>query len=162
MTLNSRVTLNSHTLSMETHWIVSISITTMSQDACVLDCSLKVSVPQLQNLWNVPTTFDLLFSPKQQFSNEKIWVLEKKLWLKVIFSQRVQGYAETSVWFVHVTDCYYSGKRYLNKFFLTTKFPFVQSRPILMGWLWTTLVVFIWQKRMLNELVVFAFGKERL
>ena len=30
------------------------------------------------------------------------------------------------------------------------------------GWLWTTLVVFIWQICMHNELVVFVFGKERL
>ena len=153
------MTLNSHTLSTETHWIVSR--TTMSQDICVLDCPLKVSVPQSQNLWNVPTIFDLLFLPKQQFSNEKIWCLETKLWSKVIFSLHVKGYAETSARFVHVTD-YYSGKRNSNKFFLTTKFPFVQSHPILMGWLWTTLVVFIWHKRMHNELVVFAPGKERL
>ena len=141
-----------------------VSITVISQDVCVLDCSLKVSVPQPHNLWNVPTTFDFLFLPKQQFSNGKIWCLETKLWSKVIFSQLVQGYAETSVWFAHVTDCYYSGKRNSNKFFRTTKFSFVQSSPILqlMGWLWTTLGVFIWQKRMCNELVVFAFGKERL
>ena len=125
-TLNSvsGATLNSHTLSMETHWIMSI--TGLSQDVCVLYWSLKVSVPQPQIFWNVPTTtFDLLFSPKRQFSNEKIWCLETKLWLKVIFSQ----YAETSVWFLHVvTDCYYSGRRNSNKFFLTTNFPFVQSR----------------------------------
>ena len=107
----------------------------MSQDVCVLDCTLKVSVPQLQNFWNVPTTFVLwpCFLPKQQFSNEKIWCLETKLWLKVIFFQCVQGYAEISVWFVHVTDCYCFGKRNLNKFFLTTKLPLVQSYPIFMG-----------------------------
>ena len=134
----------------------------MSQDVCGLEWLLKVSVPQPQNFLNVPTSFDLLFSLKRQFSNEKFQCLETKLWSKVVFSQRVQGYPETSVWFVHVTDCYRSGRRNSSKFFLTTKFPFVQSRPILMGWLWTTLVMFIWQKRMHNEPVVFAFGKERL
>ena len=134
----------------------------MSHDVCVLDWSLKVSVPQPPNFWNVPTSFDFLFSFKQQFSNEKIWCLETKLWSKVIFSQRVQGYTETSVWFVHVTDCYCSGRRNSNKIFLTTKFPFVQSRPILMGRFWTTSFVFIWQKHMHNEQVVFAFGKKRL
>ena len=94
--------------------------------------------------------------PKQKFSNKKIWCLETKLWTKVTFSQRVQGYAETSVWFVHVTNCYCSGKKNLNKFFLTTKLPVVQSYPILMGPLWTTLIMFVWQKRMRNEPVVFA------
>ena len=48
-----------------------------------------------------------------------------------------------NVWFVHATDCYYSGKINSNKFFLTTKFPFVQNHPMLMGWLWATLLVFI-------------------
>ena len=99
---------------------------------------------------------------KQQFSNGKIWCLEAKLWSKVVFSQRVQGYAEISVWFVGVTDCYYSDKRNSNKFFLAMKYSFVQSRPTLMGRLWTTLGIFIWQKRIRNELAVFAFGKERL
>ena len=53
--------------SMETHWIVSLTV--MLQDVCVLDCSLKVFVPQPQNLWNVPTTFDLLFLPKLDLNN---------------------------------------------------------------------------------------------
>ena len=39
----------------------------MSQD--VLDCSPKVSIPQPQNLWNVPTIFDLLFLPKLDLNN---------------------------------------------------------------------------------------------
>ena len=129
----------------------------MSQDVCVLDCTLKVSVSQPQNFWNAPTTFDLVFFAylKRQFSNEKIWCLEIKLWSKVIFIQCVQEYAETSVWFVHVTDGYCSCMRNSNKFFLTPKLPFVQSRPILMGRLWTTFVV------SLNR-VAFTFGKERL
>ena len=108
----------------------------MSQDACVLDCMLKFSVPQPQNFLNVPTTLalDLLFLPKQIFSNKKIWCLETKLWSKVTFSQCVQGYAEMSVWFVHVTNCYCSGKKNLNKFFLTaTKLPVVQSHPYWWG-----------------------------
>ena len=92
------------------------------------------------------SNFDLLFLPKRQFWNENIWCLETKLWSKVIFSQWIQEYAEISVSFLHVTDCYCSGKRHSNKIFLTTKFPFVQTCPILMGQLWTTLVVFIWQK----------------
>ena len=119
-------------------------ITAVSQGVYVLDCTLKVSAPQPQNFWNVPTTFDLVF-----FSLNNDFQMKK-------------GYAETSVWFVHVTDCYCSGKKNLNKFFLTAKLPVVQSHPILMGWLWRTLVVFVWQKRMQNEPVVFAFGKERL
>ena len=116
--------------------------TTPTSQVCVLDCTLKISVPQRQNFWNVSTTSDLLFLTKQKFSNEKIWWLQTKLWSKVIFSQGVQGYAGTSVWFVYVTDCYCSGKRNWNKFFLTTKLPFVQSCPILMGRLWTTLCLF--------------------
>ena len=89
---------------------------------------------QPQNLWNTPTTFDLLFLPKQQFSNEKIWCLETKIWSKVIFSQHVQRYAETSVWFVHVTDCYYFGKRNSNKFFLTIyKISFCSKLPHIDG-----------------------------
>ena len=41
----------------------SAYITAISQDVCVLDCTLlKVSVPQQpQNFWNVPTTFALLW-----------------------------------------------------------------------------------------------------
>ena len=129
----------------------------------VLHCTLKLSISQPSNFWSIPTTFDVVFLPKRQFSNEIFWCLETKLWSKVIFCQCVHGYPETSVWFDHVTDCYCSGKRNSNKFFSNYKFAsFVQSHPILMGWLWTTLVVFVWQKHMRNEPVVFAFGKERL
>ena len=71
--------------------------TAISQDVCVLDWSLKVSAPQTQQFWNVLTTFDLLFSPKWQFSNERIWCLETNFWLKAISSEHVQEYAETSV-----------------------------------------------------------------
>ena len=63
------------------------------------------------NFLNLPMTFDLLYLPKRQFSDEIIWCSETKLWLKVNFSQHVQGYSETSVWFVHVTDIYCSGWR---------------------------------------------------
>ena len=105
----------------------------MSQDICVLDYTLKVSVPQPQNTWHVPTTFDLVSLPKQQFSNKKNLMFKDKALIKSYFYQCVQGYTETSVSFAHVTDCYCSGKRNLNKFFLTTKLPFVQSHPILMG-----------------------------
>ena len=58
--------------------------------------------PQPQNILNVPTTFDLVFLPKRQLWNEKNWCLETKLWSKVIFSQRVHLYEETSALFVHV------------------------------------------------------------
>ena len=133
----------------------------MSQDVCVLDWSINFFVLQPQNFWNVSTTFDFFFPPKQQLLNEKTLCLETKLWSKVIFSQHVQGYAKTSVWFVNVAYCYCSDRRNWNKFFLTTEFPFVQSYHILMGWLWTTLVVFIWQRR-INEPIIFVFRKERL
>ena len=69
-------------------------------------------------------------------------MFKTKLCSKVIFSKCIQRYVETSAWFVDVTDCYCSGKKNLNKFFLTTKLPFVQSHSILMGQLWTTLVVY--------------------
>ena len=89
--------MNSHTLTMKIHWIVPI--TAMSQDVCVLDCSLKVSVPQPQNVW-------------------------KKLMWKLFFPNVSRDYAETSPWFVHVTYCYCSGKRNLNKFFSNYKTAF--------------------------------------
>ena len=88
-TLNSGVTLNSHTLSMETHWIVPITAT--SHDVCVLDCSLKVSVLQPQNFWNILTTFDLLFLPKQQFSNEKNLMFKDKALFESYFFKMCPG-----------------------------------------------------------------------
>ena len=45
--MSSGATLNSHTLSMKTHLL---PITAMSQDVCVLGCTLRVSVPQTQNM----------------------------------------------------------------------------------------------------------------
>ena len=66
------------------------------------------------NFLNIPTTFELLFLPQQQFSNEKFWCFETKLWSEVNFSQHVQGYAETPASFVHVTDCYCSGGKNLR------------------------------------------------
>ena len=42
----------------------------MSQGVCDLDRSLKVSAPHPPNFLNFPTTFDILFLPKLQFSNE--------------------------------------------------------------------------------------------
>ena len=65
------------------HWTV---LTAMPQDICVLDCILKVSVPQPQSFWNAPTTFDLVFCLNNNFQMKKIWWLETKLWSKVIFS----------------------------------------------------------------------------
>ena len=97
----------------EWHWTVipfPWKLTKYSQDVCILDCTLKVSVSQPQNFRNVPTIFDLVFLPKQQFSIETFWCLETKLWSKVVFFQHIQGYAETSVWFDHVTGSYCSGK----------------------------------------------------
>ena len=73
-TLNSGVTLNSHTFFKETHWLVSI--TAISQVTCVLGQLLKVSGPCSINFLNVATTFDILFLPKQQFSKEKIWLVD--------------------------------------------------------------------------------------
>ena len=147
---------------METHLVC---ITAMSQDVCVLDCTLKVSVPQPQNFWNVPTTFDLVFCLNNTFQMKKIWCLETKLWLfdQKLFFPMCPGICRNICLICPcVTDCYCCGKRNSNKFFLTTKLPFVQSHPILIGRLWTTLVVFIWQKCMHNEPVVSTFEKERL
>ena len=98
---------------------------------CVLDCTLKVSVPQPQNFWNSPQPWTLFFCLNDNFQMKNLIFRDKTL-IKSCFFQRVQGYTETSAWFVHVTDCYCSGKKNSNKFFLTTKLPFVQSRPILM------------------------------
>ena len=120
--------MTSHTISMETHSVVLI--TAMSQDFCVLDCSLKVSVPQLQNFLNVPTTFDF-FCLNNNFQMKKIWCLKTQLWSKVIFSKSTQGYAVTSAWFVHVTNFCSSGKRNLNKFFSNYKTAFCSKSPIL-------------------------------
>ena len=74
-------------------------------------------------------TFDLVFCLNNNFQMKKIWWLETKLWSKVIFSYVSRdSYAETSVWFVHATDCYYcSGKRNSNKFFLSTKLPLLMG-----------------------------------
>ena len=69
-TLNSRVTLNSHTFSMETHWMVSI--TAMLQNVCDLGRSLKVSAPHPPNFLNAPKIFDLLFLPKQVFKRKNL------------------------------------------------------------------------------------------
>ena len=139
---------------METHWIVSI--TAMSQVACDLDRS-QGFYPRPQKFSKCPTTFSLLFLPKWQFSNEKNLMLwETKLWLKVNFSQHVQGSSKTSFWFVHVKDIYCSVGKNLRKFkvnFFSHKISLYSKSP--------TLVAF-WPKRMSNEAVVFAFGKERL
>ena len=144
---NSDLTLNSHTF----HGNSLNSVYNSHVTRCLgLDWSLKVSVPQLQNFWNVFTTLDT-----------KVSCLEMKLWLKVVLFRHVLRHAKTSVWFVNV-KCYCSDRRNSNNFFLTTKFPFVQSCSMLMGQLWTTLNVFISQKRIRNEPIVFAFGKERL
>ena len=51
-----------------------------------------------------------------------------KLWSNVIFSQRVQAYAETSAWFVHVTDCYCSGKKN-SKVFSNYEIAFCSKSP---------------------------------
>ena len=144
-TLNSGVTLKSHSLSTEKlteHWIDSVYIiTAMSpQDVCILDCS---PTPKFMKC-----SHDLLpsfFAQMTIFKWKNLMFKETRLWSKVIFSQRVQGWdMHKHVWFVHITDCYYSGKRNSNKFFPTTKFPFVQSHPIFWWeWLWTNLLVFI-------------------
>ena len=125
------MTLNSHILSMEINWIVSI--TAMPQGVCVLDCHWRFLFPSSKIYEMFPKSLTFFFLPKPQFSNEKVWCIKTKLWSKVILFQRVHGYAKTSVWFAHVTNCYYFGKRNSNKFFLTTKFIFVQSHPYWWG-----------------------------
>ena len=124
---------NSHIFSMETHWIVSI--TAMSQSVCVLDWLLKVSVPETQNFWNIPATFDLLFPPKRKFSNEKIWCLETRLWLKVIFSHPGICKNICLIFACHRLIPFWQEK--FKYVFLTTKFPFVQSRPVETHAQWT-------------------------
>ena len=56
----------------------------MLQGVCVLDWSLKVSAPHTPNFLNVPTTFNLLFLPKWQFSNKKYDALRQKVDRKLI------------------------------------------------------------------------------
>ena len=101
------------TFPMRPHWLVPI--TGLLQDVCILYWSLKASAPRPWNFLNVPTTFDP-FLPKQQFSNRKYLMLWNKalIWLEVSFSQHIQRYSETSVWFVHVTNCYWFGGRNLR------------------------------------------------
>ena len=67
--LNSMVTMNSHTLPMETHWIVPIRAS--SEYVYVLDCSLKVSVSQLKVFKMSPWPFDLLFGLNNNFQMKK-------------------------------------------------------------------------------------------
>ena len=76
--------MNSHTFSMKTQWIVSI--TAMLQVVCDLDRSLRVYAPHTPNFC---TTFYLLFLPKQQFSTEQNWCFEMKLWSKVNFRRNI-------------------------------------------------------------------------
>ena len=107
--------------------------TATSQDVCVSDCTLKVSVPSpTSKFLKCPHNLWPCFLPKRQFSNEKIWCLETKLWSNVIFSQRVQGYAETSAWFLHVTDCYCSDKKN-SKVFSNYEIAFCSKSPHIDG-----------------------------
>ena len=66
-----------------------------AQGVCVLDCSLEVSVFQSQifEISQQPANF---FHLNNNFKQKKL-CLETKLSLKVILSQSLQGYAETSV-----------------------------------------------------------------
>ena len=150
---------------METHLIVSITF--MSQDVYVLDCSLNESFSSLtpkfmkcsHNIWPSFFAWTTIFKWKSLIFRDKALI-------KSYFLPKCPGICRN---ICLICAChrlllfiFYSSERNSNKFLLTTRFPLVQSYPILMGWLWTTLVVFIWQKCMRNELVVFAFGKERL
>ena len=82
VTLNSRATFNSHTFSMETHGIVSI--TAMSQGVCYLDWSLKVSCPHPPTFLNAPTTFDLLICLNDNFQTRKFDALRRSFDRKLI------------------------------------------------------------------------------
>ena len=89
MTLNSRVTLNSHTSSMEIHWLMSI--TAISQGVCVLDQSLKVSAlpPHYPNFLNMPTRLsNYFFCLNNNFQMKKFDVLRKSFNWK-LFSTNV-------------------------------------------------------------------------
>ena len=131
---------------MGTHWIVLI--TAISQDVHVLDSSLKISAPppnpKIFEMSPQPLTF--FFCLNYNFQMKKFNVSRWRSFDWKLLSPSVSWDMQKPVWFVHVTDCYCSGRRNLNKFFLTTKFPFAQSHPILMGQLWTNLAVFIDRK----------------
>ena len=82
----------SHTLSMETH-LNSAYNSHITRCLCFRLHTLKVFLfPNPKCL----TFFFFVPYSKWKLSNENIWCLEAKLWPKVIFSQCVQWYAETS------------------------------------------------------------------
>ena len=107
------------------HWtagqhctVITFSITAMLQVVCVLDRSLKVSAPHSRKFLNVPTTFELLFyCQNNNFQTKKTDVLRRSFDWKLI-SPNVFRDVQITVRFVHhVSDCYCSGRRNLNKFF---------------------------------------------
>ena len=118
--LNSEVTMNSHTLSMETHWIVPI--TAMSWDVCfrLLTESFCSPTPKfLKCPYNLSLTF--FFCLKTKFQMKKIDVYDKVI--KSYFFQMCPGICRNICLICpcHVTDCYCTGNRNLNKFFQTSQ-----------------------------------------
>ena len=143
-----------------------LSITAMSQDVCASDWSmiLKRSAPSPPYTFSkCPHNLFNLFLSKWQFSDKKVWSFETNVLIDNWFLPTCPG-IRRNICLICVRcrlllSC--PGDRF-EVSFLATKSIFVQSCHILMGWLWTTLVVFIWQKHMHNEAVVFPFGKQWL
>ena len=144
-TLNSGATLNSHIFSTEIHWIVSSHVVrsfwfwSVTGGFCLPPLKFSKCSRDIQRFFCLNDNF-------------QTWSFETKLWLKVNFSLHVQGYSETSVWFVHVTDCYCSAGKNLRKFelsFSTHKISLCSKSPFLM---------FIWQKCVCSQAVFFTFG----
>ena len=99
VTLNSGVTLNSLTFSMESHWLVSIAV--ILQGVSFLNQSLKVSAPYSTpppNFLNAPMTFNLLFSLKQKFSKGKFEALRGSF-DQTLISPNMSRDMQKPVWF---------------------------------------------------------------
>ena len=127
-----------------------------------------MSPTQPQNFWKMsPMIFNLrsFFHLRNNFQTKKNWCLEGDK--AQLLSQHIQGYAETlaetsSVWFAHVTDCCCFGWREIQISFSNYENYFCPNLPILIGRLWSTLVLFIWQKHMMgNETIVFNHIQKR-
>ena len=77
---SSGAALNSHTFTMETHSLIIVSIINRIAARCLCFRSVTEGfcypLPKLSKC-----SHDLLLLPKQQFSNEKNWYFEKKLYV---------------------------------------------------------------------------------
>ena len=134
----------------------------MLQGVCVLDRLLMDSFcSPLPKFLKCPPPLTFFFG-LNNVQMKKLEVLRQSFDHKIFLPTCPVMHKSTWLICVCVTDCYCSGERNLDKSFQASKFLFVQSCSILMVQLWTTLVEFIWQKRMPNEPVVFGIWKKRL